>query len=299
MESSDQLPPDWPAFVGRSERVRDSLVGHRIEDLAALLDCEPADLGARGVVPPLAHWLYFNPWKPQAQLGLDGHPVRGGFMPPLALPRRMFASGRVTFHHDLGIGEDAEQIATIASIKQKNGAAGPLVFVTVAYAVVGERGTAITEERDIVYLPATNARSDRTPPATPGPPAPQDVWTQSVVPNPPFLFRFSALTSNTHRIHYDSPYARDVEGYPGLVVHGPLQAMLLLMLLRRNVPDRRIARFSFRARRPLFDTAPFLCVSERPDVESLAKMYTRDAGGHVCMSAEAVLADPRFDHRES
>ncbi|HVA37703.1 MAG TPA: MaoC family dehydratase N-terminal domain-containing protein [Candidatus Dormibacteraeota bacterium] len=253
--------------------------------MAALLDREVADLAPGGRLPALAHWLYFTSWAPQSQLGSDGHPRRGGFMPPIELPRRMFAGARMTLHRDLRVGETAERHAEITAIQRKSGGSGTLIFVTVRFRIFGVEGLAIEEEQDIVYRDVTAPAPARQEPAPE--PVPAGAHTRAIHPDPVLLFRFSALTSNAHRIHYDRPYAVEEEGYPGLVVHGPLQAMLLLDLVREHFPGRGISTFRFQARRPIFDTGDMLCVAQAG--ESGIDLSTRTSEGHVAMSARAQL----------
>ena len=218
--------------------------------MAAVLDVTTEALAPGGRLPRLAHWLYFNPWVRQSELGTDGHPRRGGFMPPIELPRRMFAGARLTFHRELQTGEAAERVATIVSVTPKTGASGALVFVTVRHQILGANGLAIEEEQDIVY------RDDAPPSAAGSAPAkepraepvPEGALTKSIPVDPVLLFRFSALTSNAHRIHYDRSYVTEVEHYPGLVVHGPLQAMLLLDFVRESFPSETVAKFKFQRR---------------------------------------------------
>ncbi|WP_232332832.1 FAS1-like dehydratase domain-containing protein [Novosphingobium aquimarinum] len=228
--------------------------------------------------------LCFLPDDLQSAIDVDGHPKRGGFLPPIPLPRRMWAGGRLEFLAPLRIGEKLERISTIAAIKQKTGATGQLMFVTVRHEISGGGGLAVIEEQDLVYREAeteTSAAKKPSPAASSSPEIP-DVQ-RSVVPDPTMLQRFSALTFNAHRIHYDRAYARDVEHYGGLVVHGPLIATLLMDLWLRE-DGTRPASFSFRAQRPLLDTAPFdLCLQRKAGG---AKLWSRDAEGNVTMSAE-------------
>jgi hydroxyacyl-ACP dehydratase HTD2-like protein with hotdog domain len=219
-------------------------------------------------------------------IGPDGHPRRGGFLPPVHdLPRRMWAGGRVAFHAPLREGDAVRRTSTILSVQDKTGGSGRLVFVTVRHVVEGPAGIAVEEEQDIVYRGAEGAA------VKPGSPAPD--WhgarRRELVPDPVMLFRYSALTGNGHRIHYDHPYVTQVEGYPGLVVHGPLQATLMAHLAAEAAPGRRLARFAFRGRRPCF-AGRRLTVLARPEGEGLA-LETRDEDGATCMSAEAAL-DP-------
>jgi 3-methylfumaryl-CoA hydratase len=281
-------PTEYDAYVGRQERISDVLDRHRVADLAALLDLDIKTIAPNETLPPLAHWLYFNPWTRQSELGEDGHPRRGEFMPPVTLPRRMFAGGRVSFHANLPLGQPAERLSTIAAIQRKSGASGDLVFVTVRHEIFGAHGLAIEEEQDIVYRGEIAPGSQESAKAEP---QPASIEAGSVVKqirvDPVLLFRFSALTSNGHRIHYDYPYATGVELYPGLVVHGPLQAIMMLALVQEHFPEP-IVRFTFQARRPLFDTSPFVCVARR--TEAGVDASTRDAIGHVCTKASVTFA---------
>jgi 3-methylfumaryl-CoA hydratase len=271
-------------YVNKQERRSDALDAHRIRDMAAVLDVDFDSLAPEGRLPLLGHWLYFNPWAPQSQIGADGHPRRGGFLPPIALPRRMFAGGRIAHHHPLRIGDAAERVSTIISIQQKTGASGELVFVTVKHEIFDAAGLAIEEEQDIVYRGASPA----APPAAPKSveTLPQDAVRKPIVADPVLLFRFSALTSNSHRIHYDRPYAAQIEGYPGLVVHGPLQAVLLADLVRERFAQIRPARFTFAARKPLFEGDAFECVGVLRD--GAIELSTRNERGESCMTARVL-----------
>jgi len=285
--TKDAVPQEYADFIGRQEKRTDRLDSHRIANLAALLDESLNALAPGRRLPPLSHWLYFNRWAPQSELGDDGHPKRGGFMPPVPLPRRMFAGGRLEFRDTLVLDEEAERVTTITSIERKTGSSGELVFVTVRHEISGPRGVAIVEEQDIVYrgdTPPSAAQAPKPAAKAEGKAVPSDAVISRVSVNPVMLFRFSALTDNGHRIHYDYPYVTKVEGYPGLVVHGPYQAVLLADLLRRNIPGR-VASYRFQARRPLFDTAPFECVAWREN-DGISLM-TRDLEGRACMSAQA------------
>jgi 3-methylfumaryl-CoA hydratase len=235
-------------------------------------------------LPPLWHWLYFLPLAARGQVGADGHPARGGFLPPIPLPRRMFAGGRLAVRHPLRVGSAIRRDSRIASVKQKDGGTGPLVFVTVRHEIHADGDVALIEEQDLVY------RGSGSPaqPSAPLSPQPQATWRSTLVADEVLLFRYSALTFNAHRIHYDKPYATTVEGYPGLVVHGPLIATLLLELLRDARPDARIREFSFRARRPLFDNAPFTVCGRALDNHSVT-LWALDPGGYTVMDATATL----------
>lgn len=270
---------DW---VGRTETAQDVVSASPVKLLAALLDREEAPPASGDPIPPLAHWLLFLPMHRQSELGEDGHARRGGFLPPVPLPRRMWAGSRIEFLQPLHVGEPVRRASRIAALKVKEGRSGPLVFVTVRHEVSGAGGLALADEHDIVY------RGTEGPAVAPAVAAPGDeAWSREIRPDPVLLFRYSAATGNGHRIHYDQPYATAVEGYPGLVVHGPLVATLLLDLLRRNRPGVELASFSFRALRPLFDTAPFAVCGLPDEPARSARLWARDAEGAITMDATA------------
>jgi 3-methylfumaryl-CoA hydratase len=235
-------------WIGRRTHVLDIASQAPLRRLAALLDRdEPAPLN----VPPLGHWFYFLPEARQSQLGGDGHPILGTELPDFGLPRRMWAGSRVSFERPIPVGSEIERVTEIAAIRRKEGASGPLVFVTLRHTISVEGESAVVEEQDLVYREAA-APGTGIAPRKPVAPAPAIVTSVHAF-TPVELFRFSALTFNGHRIHYDHDYARDIEGYPGLVVHGPYQAFMLMDLFRTTYPDRRVASFTFRAQAPLFD----------------------------------------------
>lgn len=267
-------------WVGRSEEKSDVAARAPIEGLAAALDhLEPP--WRPGEVPPLGHWLYFLPRALQREIGEDGHPRRGGFLPPVPLPRRMWAGGTLTFTAPIRLGGEIRRRSTVAAVQHKSGRSGVLVFVKVVHEVSNAEGPALREVHDIVYREAARPGSE-APARGEAPPAAD--WVRPLSADPVLLFRFSALTFNGHRIHYDRGYCREAEGYPGLVVHGPLTATLLLDLFLRNNPGARVASFEFRARRPLYDVHPFsLCGAARP---SGAQLWALDHDGQIAMTAE-------------
>ncbi|SEG69320.1 3-methylfumaryl-CoA hydratase [Thermomonospora echinospora] len=229
---TDELPPG-PAAV-----------------LAGVLD-RPGDAPGQGEpLPPLWHWLYFLEWPAQSELGADGHPAHGHFLPPIPERTRMFAGGRLRVHAPLEVGRPAVRTSTLAGVNVKQGRTGEMLFVTVRHEIRQTGELRITDEQDLVYrsgsAPARHELDTRPLPSS------QDPWRLPVAADTPLLFRFSALTANAHRIHYDAPYARDVEGYPGLVVHGPLLAVLMAELPRRHAPERRVTGLTYRFRRPVF-----------------------------------------------
>lgn len=236
------------------------------------------------VLPPLWHFIAHIPSVPLGGIGRDGHPKRGGFLPPVALPRRMWAGSRLAFAGDLRLGDEVTKASTINSVVMKEGRSGPLCFVTVTHDLTVDGEVRVTEEQDLVYRedPDPNA-----PSPTPKPARTDADFRATVTPNEVMLFRYSALTFNGHRIHYDRDYARDVEGYPGLVVHGPLTATLLADLAVSET-GRRLATFSFRAMAPLFDGDPFT-ISGARDGDGVDLWATTPAGG-LAMQAHANLA---------
>jgi 3-methylfumaryl-CoA hydratase len=231
------------------------------------------------------HSILFPRVVRQSQIGPDGHPQRGGFMPPIPFPRRMFAGARMRFHRPLVIGQPARREAVIRDISQKSGRSGSLAFVSVVISFFQQDQLCIEEEQDIVYRePGPSVSRPQVLDWLAPPPG---AWSRVVTPDPTLLFRFSALTFNAHRIHYDRPYATDEEGYPGLVVHGPLTAVLLSELVRRNTP-RPLREFGFRGLAPLFDLAPFRLVGIPGDGQVALEAQGPD--GAKAMSASAGLA---------
>ena len=271
---------------GKTESRTDVVTSAPILALAATLDRVDPPPQPGDPLPPLWHWLYFLPISRQSELGPDGHAKRGGFLPPVPLPRRMFAGDRVQFHRPLRVGETISRVSRIIDINGKQGRSGVLVFVLVRHEISNRDGLALIEEHDIVYReqpkPADPAPAPQAPPSG-------ATWVRQVQPDPPLLFRYSALTFNGHRIHYDRTYTTEIEGYPGLVVHGPLIATLLLDLLRRNLPDAGVASFSFRAVRPLFDIAPFSVCGKPASDGKTAQLWAADNQGSLAMEASVGL----------
>ncbi|MEO8024349.1 MaoC family dehydratase N-terminal domain-containing protein [Polaromonas sp.] len=275
-------------WVGQTETLSDSITAAPVRALSATLDRDDADPAPGTPLPELWHWLYFLPTARQSGLGPDGHPQRGGFLPPVPLPRRMWAGGRLQWHQQvLQVGDAVTRTSRIESVTHKSGRTGDLVFVLVKHEVRNARGLALTEEHDIVYRANPQA-------ADPGP-QPQAAeknaaWSDIVTPDDVLLFRYSALTFNGHRIHYDRKYVTEVEGYPGLIVHGPLIATLLVNLLRNNIPGARLLTFEFRAVRPVFDLWPFKLHGTPSADGKNVKLWTEDHEGWLTMQASATLA---------
>jgi len=273
---------DW---VGRSEQYVERIHAFPSNALAATLDRDDALYQDGTVLPHLWHWLHFLPIFKLSDAGYDGHAALGGFLPPVPLPRRMWAGSRFRFHHPLRIGQDLTKTSTVRRVDHKSGRSGDLVFVTVAHSVANSDGIGIDEEHDIVY---------RQPPA-PDAPAPtpkmapdHSDFHRDIVPNPMLLFRYSALTFNGHRIHYDQPFCITTEGYGGLVVHGPLLATLLMDLLRRQFPDAWVDTFEFRAMAPVFDTNTF-SVHGAAQSDGSFRLWVRRDDGALAMDATATV----------
>ncbi len=273
---------DW---VGRSEQYVERIHAFPSNALAATLDRDDVHYQDGTVLPHLWHWLHFLPIFKLSDAGYDGHAALGGFLPPVPLPRRMWAGSRFRFHHPLRIGQDLTKTSTVRSVDHKSGRSGDLVFVTVAHSVANSDGIGIDEEHDIVY---------RQPPA-PDAPAPtpkmapdHSDFHRDIVPNPVLLFRYSALTFNGHRIHYDQPFCITTEGYGGLVVHGPLLATLLMDLLRRQFPDAWVDTFEFRAMAPVFDTNTF-SVHGAAQSDGSFRLWVRRDDGALAMDATATV----------
>ena len=274
---------DW---IGSKERKEDVITLAPALGVSALLDREEPVIEMGAPLPALWHWFYFLPQVPGSKIGTDGHPQRGGFLPPVDLPRRMFAGARMEIVAPPVIGLPATREGTVLKVTEKSGNSGKLVFVTVEYRVSQEGELCIREEQDIVYKEA-GGRIAAPVPLKEWPPLPAGAVSQVVEPSEVFLFRFSALTFNAHRIHYDRRYAMEEEGYPGLVVHGPLTALMLAELAARNSTGR-IRSFSFQGRAPLFDLHPFRLVG----IKESDKLVLEAQGptGATAMTATAVLA---------
>lgn len=272
-------------WIDRTVVVDDLVTPVPLQALTATLDRDDAPVGPGALVPPCWHWLYFLPLARQSEIGADGHPTRGGFLPPVPLPRRMWAGSQLTFHTPLRLGQEISRTSRVADVRLKEGRTGPLVFVNVDHEIRANGALAISERHDIVYR-------DMPAPGEPGPartPAPEgEQWSRVIEPDDVLLFRYSALTFNGHRIHYDRRYVTEVEGYPGLIVHGPLIATLLLDLLRRQLPHAEVKTFNFRAMKPLFDISPFRVCGAQVDAETV-KLWARTPDGHLAMEASATL----------
>ncbi len=272
----------WAAWVGRTEEVTDQASEALARGMLATLDRDPRALGDGDPLPPLFHWMFCRELALGSRLDTDGHQKRGDFLPALPFSRRMWAGGRLKFEGTVRIGEGLRRRSTIRTVTPKFGRSGPLVLVTVEHRISGNGGE-IVEEQDLVFL--ERPTEPLVLPAVSGPEDEME-WSESVTPNAAMLFRFSALTFNAHRIHYDRDYARGVEMYPDLVVHGPLTALLLADLATRR-SGRPLRTLAFRARRPMFVDRK-ITLEGTPSLASTTLRALDDTGA-VAMSAEATL----------
>jgi 3-methylfumaryl-CoA hydratase len=268
------------SWIGREQSDSEVLSPTLVRQFNATFDrTSGAETGDEA--PLLSHFCLGQPIVPMAEIGRDGHPSLGGFLPPVPLPRRMWAGGALTFHGPIRIGDEVARRSTITDVQLKTGRSGSLCFVVVQHDVSANGKTVIAERQDIVYrdIPASGHTKAEPPAAAEG----QD--SRTLTPHPTLLFRYSAITFNGHRIHYDKPFCTELEGYPGLVVHGPMQATMLCQYaadLRGTAPRT----FSFRSLSPIFDNANFT-LNASPD-DSALNLWTARKGGPVSMEARAV-----------
>ncbi len=273
-------------WIGRTESRDDVVTAGPITALSATLDRHDPTPQIGDPLPLLWHWLYFLPVHRHSELGADGHASLGGFLPPVPLPRRMYAGGSVEVRRQLRVGDQISRVSRIDDVTYKEGRTGRLVFVKVRHEISTREGLALTEDHDLVYR-------EHPKPGEAAPPlqaAPQDAsWTRECRADEVVLFRYSALTFNGHRIHYDRRFA-EAEGYSGLVVHGPLLATLLADLVRQNLPRALVSAFSFRARAPLFDTSSLLICGRPGEDARTVKLWATGPDGALAMDAMATLA---------
>jgi len=274
-------------WIGRSRSADDLATAWPAAALCATLDRDDPEPKAGDALPPGWHWLYFLETARQSQIGPDGHPKRGEFYPPVPLPRRMYVGTKMTFHRPVRVGETLTRTSRIGDVTLKEGRTGPLVFLTIVHEIAGGGSRAVTEEQSLVYRGEDQAGGGGTGGGDPDAPASRP-WARTLQPDPVMLFRFSALTFNGHRIHYDHPYTTGVEGYPGLIVHGPLTAILLLDLVRRFAPDRAVATFGFRTRRTFFVDQPLTLVGV-PEGKG-AGLFALTPSGLIGMKADVTFA---------
>lgn len=290
---------DFSAYIGRSRSETERLDARLVRWLAAIFE-RPELLNARGgeALPAGWHWTLFAPVAAMSGLGRDGHPQRGDFLPPTTQPRRMWAGSRLHWHASFQAESLVTRTTTIKSCEEKAGRSGSMVFVTLEHRLESDGRLVLEEEQDLVYRGdagpdevaalarlAQRAQSESISPEKAG------AFNRAVSADPVMLFRYSAATFNGHRIHYDRDYAREVEGYPGLVVHGPIIASLLLGFIEREVaPGRRVERFAFRAKRPTFDISAFALHADRPDASGELAVWSTNNVGEVAVEATARLA---------
>jgi len=273
----------WQQWIGREQTAVETLSPWPVRGLQATLDQPPsAQIG--GPLPAGGHWLYFLETVRQSDLDTDGHAKRGGFLPPVNLPRRMWAGGRLQFLQPLHLGESVKKISHVKNVVSKQGRSGPLVFVTVEHQFHVENGLALIERHDIVY------RDDKAP--LPQPAGAEEKpgkapWQRTMIADEVMLMRYSALTFNGHRIHYDKDFAIHHDGYPGLVVHGPLMATLLMDLCRENHGSYRLSAFDFKARSALFAGEAFVLSGTPSEDGTRAQLVLQKQNGTTVMTAEA------------
>ncbi len=280
---------DLRSHIGRTQTATDVIHAGPANFLRLAFGRAEPELAEGDVLPPAWLGLYFLPRVASDALRPDGSPRDTGVVPPLALPRRMFAGERVRFHDAIRVGETLRRETRLADLSVKHGGTGTLVFATVTSRVYGPGGLALEDERRTVFREEVRAGERNQAPRRESPPT-DTPWRRSVTVDPVLLFRFSALTFNSHRIHYDRAWAMEVEGYPGLVVHGPLTTTLLIDFARDQNPGRRIAAYATQARAPLFDTAPFE-LRGRPAAHGRGcELWAVTPEGTIAMSAEVELA---------
>lgn len=267
------------SWIGREETDSELLTVTKARQFNATLD-RASDTAPGAEAPLLIHLCLAQPIAPMSALGRDGHPALGGFLPPVPLPRRMWAGGAFTFHAPIRIGATVTRCSTISDVAVKQGRTGPLCFVTVSHEITSDGAPALTERQDIVYREASSATKSAPPAAPPG------THNRSLTPTSTLLFRYSALTFNGHRIHYDTPFATGTEGYPGLIIHGPLQATLLCHYAQK-IKEMAPKHFRFRSLSPLFDDA-VITLNAETSAEGL-RLWTARPGGPVAMEATATF----------
>lgn len=280
------MSQEFDKWVGREERIHEEINVQRAQALARTLDLEDT-LSPGAALPPGWQWLYFNPFVIRRSLGEDGHPQRGGFLPPIELPRRMWAGSRIQYVEDIALGAIATRVSRIQKIQNKVGKRGSLWFVTVEHTTLQGDRVCVIEEQDIVYREATPLDAPKPPPAPAHPETYE--WVETFSPDPVLLYRYSALTFNGHRIHYDQPYATGVEGYEDLVVHGPLTATLLQCFARKVAPGKNLKRFDFKGVTPLFVNRDFTLEARQTQETGVLELCARGPGSELAMSAVATF----------
>lgn len=276
-------------WIGRSTEASDIVTAQLVKGLRSTLFQEIGEPKTGDAAPFTTHWCLAQPVFPISELGPDGHPARGGFLPPVPLPRRMWAGGELEFLDALRVGDEAKRVSRIADVTMKSGSTGTLCFVSVAHEVTTSRGLAIRERQDIVYREVSgSSQPAAAKPAAGKPvaPPPAAQHRESHVSDPVLLFRYSALTFNGHRIHYDRDYVTKVEGYPGLIFHGPLQASLIVELAAKLQGGRPPKKLSYRGVQPLFEGSEFSINANETDAGM--ELWTANAEGQPTMKGTAV-----------
>ena len=269
-------------WIGRTTEASDIVTAQLVKGLRSALFQEIGEPKPGDAAPFCVHWCLAQPVFPMSMLSQDGHPTRGGFLPPVPLPRRMWAGGELEFIDALRVGDEAKRVSRIADVTMKTGSTGILCFVSVEHVVTTARGIAIRERQDIVYRDVSSAPQPAPKPAA-APPVAQH--RESHMADPVLLFRYSALTFNGHRIHYDRDYVTKVEGYPGLVFHGPLQAALIVELAAKLRGGAAPKKFTYRGVQPLFEGSEF-SVNANESGEGL-ELWTANSQGQPTMKATA------------
>jgi 3-methylfumaryl-CoA hydratase len=268
-------------WIGRSEKASDIVTAQLVRGLRATLFLEISTPKPGDAAPFTVHWCLAQPVYPMSELGPDGHPARGGFLPPVPLPRRMWAGGELEFLESLRVGDETTRTSRISDVTMKTGSTGALCFVSVEHLITTSRGLAIRERQDIVYRDVSPAAA----PAKPAAPPPAARHRESHIADPVLLFRYSALTFNGHRIHYDRDYVTKVEGYPGLIFHGPLQAALLVEFAAKLHGGAAPQKFSYRGAQPLFEGGEFSVNAN--DTDAGMELWTANSAGQPTMKGTA------------
>src|SRR5712664_2315041 len=271
-------------WIGRTSEASDIVTAQLVKGLRATLFQEIGEPKRGDPAPWTVHWCLAQPVFPMSELSQDGHPTRGGFLPPVPLPRRMWAGGELEFVDALRVGDEAKRTSRISDVTMKTGSTGVLCFVSVEHTITTPRGTAIRERQDIVYRDMGGAAPAASAKALPL--APVAKHRETHVSDPVLLFRYSALTFNGHRIHYDRDYVTKVEGYPGLIFHGPLQAALIVEFAAKLHGGKPPKTFSYRGVQPLFEGSEFSVNAN--DTAAGMELWTANAAGQPTMKGTAV-----------
>ena len=277
----------YQSWIGNAEWVPDFVDPRSFAAMDALMggSGDWPEVGTQ--LPPLWHWMMFQPRAPQRDIDCDGHGKRGGFMPPVNLPRRLFASAEVEMHQSLTVGDHARAKTTIESISEKTGSTGQLIFVEVSFEVMVGEQLSLKERRNYVY----REDASQAKPSKPSSSVRSGDWETVFRPDTTHLFRFSALTFNAHRIHYDLPYAQTVEGYRGLVVQGQYVAMKMLGACLQACPNHLVSKFGFRARSPLFEGEAVTLSGRLDGSGNSADLWALNESGEMCLSGTVLFAE--------